>query len=97
MVLKILQIQYHTDNISNSASSISFIGTTIQEGISDLRVATDFDSIHKWITDHNNMLQNNPYEHMVSDLADKIQSGIQSAQQYAPQVEGALQKIGVGG
>ena len=33
----------------------------------------------------------------VSDLADKIQSGIQSAQKYAPQVEGALQKIGVGG
>ena len=43
------------------------------------------------------MLQNNPYEHMVSGLADKIQSGIQSAQQYAPQIEGALQKIGVGG
>ena len=81
----------------NITSSTPFLGTAIQEGISDLRMVTDFDGIHKWVTDHNNMLQNNPYEHMVSNLADKIQSGIQSAQQYAPQVEGALQKIGAGG
>lgn len=84
------------DKISNSASSIPFVGTAIQEGISDLRLVTDFDGIHKWVTDHNNMLQNNPYEGMVSDLADKIQSGINMAQQYAPQVEGALQKVGIG-
>lgn len=84
------------DTISNSASSIPFVGTAIQEGISDLRAVTDFDGINRWIQDHNKMLQNNPYEGMISGFADKIQSGIQSAQQYAPQVESALGSVGLG-
>lgn len=87
----------HTlDTISNSASSIPFVGSAIQEGISDLRVATDFDSINNWVQTHNKMLQNNPYEGMISDFANKIQSGIDTAKGYAPQVEGALQTVGLG-
>ena len=84
------------DTISNTASSVPFIGTAIQEGISDLRVATDFDSINSWIQQHNKMLQNNPYEGMISNFADKIQSGLESAKQYAPQVEGAFSSVGLG-
>ena len=84
------------DTISNNASSIPFIGSAIQEGISDLRVATDFDSINKWIQDHNKMLQNNPYEGIVSDFANKIQSGLDTAKSYAPQVESAFSSVGLG-
>ena len=42
------------DTILNTASSVPFIGTAIQEGISDLRVATDFDSINNWVQTHKN-------------------------------------------
>lgn len=84
------------DTISNSASSIPFVGTAIQEGISDLRAVTDFDGINRWIQDHNKMLQNNPYEGMISGFADKIQSGLDTAKGYAPQVESALGSVGLG-
>ena len=78
------------DTISNTASSVPFIGTAIQEGISDLRVATDFDSINNWVQTHNKMLQNNPYEGMISDFANKVEQGINTAKDFAPTIDRAI-------
>lgn len=79
----------------NYASSIPYIWTA--EGISDPRVVTDFNGIKKWLTDHNNIPQNNPCKWMLSDLEDKIQPVSNIAQQYLTQVEVALQKLSLSG
>ena len=42
------------------------------------------------------MLQNNPYEGMVSDFANKIQSGLDTAKSYAPQIDNAISSVGLG-
>ena len=36
------------------------------------------------------MLQNNPYEGMISDFANKVEQGINTAKDFAPTIDNAL-------
>ena len=50
---------------------------------------TDFDSINNW------MLQNNPYEGMISDFANKVEQGINTANDYETTIDEAIQSVGL--